>query len=192
MAMTLKGTMASAKNNIFGKAALRYVSFITAFIGVLFIVLHTDVTKTLITLLGVAFLLIGVLLCSGNFKILISDQKEKKKEAGLYLFVGVVLIVVGVLLLIYGNQISSYINLVIGILIGIYGLVVLVKYLIDVIKSKGKKAWPIINLVFSILLLTSGVLIAILFSPKVGTNSTYFVVVEIFATVTGGIGMLLY
>ena len=184
MAETLKNTALNAKNNILSKAAIRFVGLICAFIGVLILFLGTNITSTVIKLLSIIIILIGILLFSGNVKKLFS--KTNNKESTLYLLIGVLLIAISVLLFIFGDQISKWSNLFFGALIALYGLILLISF---IIKNKDKKVWFVICLIMSLLMIASGVLIALLFKFN---GNTYVTVVGIFASITGLSAMILY
>lgn len=184
MATTLKNTALGAKNNILSNAAIRYIGLICAFIGIMVLFLGTNITSTVIKLISIIVLLIGTLLFSGNIKKIFS--KNKGKETTLYMLLGLLMIAIGVLLLIFGEQISQWLNLFFGIIIALYGIVLLIHF---ALKKIANKAWFIICLIMSMLLIASGVLIALLFKFS---GSTYVDVVGIFATVTGISAMILY
>ena len=61
MATTLKNTQAGAKRNILSNSAIRYVGFVTAFIGVMLLMIGR-MTSTVIQLLSILLMLIGLLL----------------------------------------------------------------------------------------------------------------------------------
>ncbi len=186
MATTLKNTASGAKRNVLSKSAIRYVGFISAFTGMMILILGTNITSTVIQLIAIALLLVGVLLVSGNGKKLFSKSKENSKEVTLYLLLGVALIVVSILFLVFGSQISKWINLLFGIVIALFGLLHLINFFIG---KKGSKVTFALNIIVSILFLATGILVALLYQ----FNAHAFVTtVGVFATVTGALGLLLY
>lgn len=186
MATTLKNTASGARRNVLSKTAIRYVGFITAFIGIMILLLGTNITSTVIQLIAIAILLVGVLLTSGNAKKLFSKSKDNTKEVTLYLLIGLLFIAVSVLFLVLGNQISNWMNLIFGILIALFGIIHLMNFLIS---RKGSKMWFTINIIVAILFIATGVLIALLYEIYA---HAFVTTVGVFATVTGALGMLLY
>lgn len=184
MATTLKNTASGAKSNIFSNAAKRYIGFITAFVGAMILFLGTNITATVIQIVAITLLLIGILLFSGNVKKIF--KKQGSKDTSSYFLIGVLLIIVAILLLIFGGQISKWINLIVGVAIALYGLILLISYLI---KRKGSKGTYIFNVLVSVLLLATGTLVALLFEFN---GYTYVMVTGIFAATTGLISMIIY
>ena len=186
MATTMKNTLSSAKKNIFGKSALRCVGFICAFIGVMLLYLKANVTNTILQILAIFILLLGVLLTSSNFKMLINKNNTKKKDSTIYMLLGLLMIFLAIILFLFGNQITTVVNLLLGIVIAVYGLALTIYLFISV---KVKKNWFFVNLIIALLLLTSGILISLLYQYY---SQTYLLVVGIFATTSGGLSMILY
>lgn len=188
MARTAQNVFSGARNNLLGSAAIRYVGFVTAFFGIMHLLLGSTVIDAALKLIGVIMLLIGVLLCSGNLKLLFgkSTADDKKKGAIIYFFIGILLIILGVLLIVLLNNISKYVNLIIGILIAFYGLLILIN---SIVSRRKNKFWFTMDLIVSLLVIASGVLLALLFTF---TGHTYVLVTGIIATTAGGLAMLLY
>lgn len=186
MARTFKNTVSGAKNNILGNAAIRYVSFILAFVGIMTLVMGTSVTREVFVIVGIALLLVGVLLISGNLKLLFSKSAEKKKGASLYLLIGVLLLVCGVLLWVLASQISKWINLIFGILIAVYGLIILIRFILH---RKSNKFFMVLDCIICSLMIVSGVMLAISFKV---TDHTFVTITGVIATVAGGLGLITY
>ena len=188
MARTVNNSFSGAKNNILGNAALRYVGFVSAFFGVMMLVLKSNIGGQVMKLIGIVMLLFGVLLCSGNLKLLFSKNKssEKTKGASLYLLVGVLLVVGAVLLFIFADQVNKWLNLIVGILIALYGLLTLIKF---AMKKRSNKVLMVLDLIVAALLIASGIMLALLFKFN---GSTYVLATAIVATTAGGLAIILY
>lgn len=183
MATTLKNTQAGAKRNILSNSAIRYVGFVTAFIGVMLLMIGR-MTSTVIQLLSILLMLIGLLLFSGNIKKIFKKQNDK--DTTIYLLVGILMIAISVFLHLYGSQISKWIDLIIGIIIAVYGLIILINFSI---KKSGKKAKFVFNVIVSSLFIVTGILIALLFTVS---GHTFMIVTGVFATVTGLVSLIAY
>ncbi len=190
MARTMKNMFNGAKNDIFGNAAVRYAGFITALFGVMLLLLNNEqFFQSIIELVGVIMLLVGVLLCSGNLKTLFKKDKDKDKTKGatINLLIGILLIICGVLLVRFATDLNYYIYLIAGILIGVYGLLILIKFIIS---HRSNRFWLVMDFVIAGLLIVSGVMISL--CCKFGNVKAYAMTTGIIATVTGGIGIILY
>ena len=87
MATTVAGTKNSAKRNLLGNAGIRYVGLVTAFVGLVILLLGRNITSTILQIASIIFVLVGLLLFVGNLKKLIKDKKEK--DVVLFLLIGV-------------------------------------------------------------------------------------------------------
>ena len=77
MATTVNGTKNAAKRNLLGNAAIRYVGLVTAFVGLVILLLGRNITSTILKVASIVFVLVGLLLFVGNLKKLCSDKKKK-------------------------------------------------------------------------------------------------------------------
>ena len=75
MATTVTGTKNSAKKNLLGNAAIRYVGLISAFVGLVILLLGKNITNTILQVAAIVFVLVGLLLFVGNLKKLFADKK---------------------------------------------------------------------------------------------------------------------
>ena len=128
MATTVTGTKNGAKRNLLGNAGIRYVGLVSAFIGLVILLLGRNITSTILQVASIVFVLVGLLLFVSNLKKLFADKKEK--DIVLYVLIGALCLVVGVLLYMFGGTIAKWIDIILGVLIAIYGLACLVYYCI--------------------------------------------------------------
>ena len=172
--------------NIVSYTAIRLAGFAVAFFGIILLVLKNSSINIVLQLVGILLLLIGVLYVSTSIKKLIRKNLAKnKKDATLYLLLGLLIIAVGVLLLVFKSQLGKWINLIIGIIIAIYGLSLFIYFLV----KKGKRAWFIISIIAASLFLVSGVMQALIYFF---TSSTYVLITGIILTTTGAYALILY
>lgn len=184
MATTINSTKNSAKRNLLGNSAIRYVGLVCAFVGLVILLLGRNVTGTILQVASILFVLVGLLMFVGNLKKLFSDKKEK--DIVLYLLVGVLCLIVGILLYMYGGLIAKWIDIIIGVLLAIYGLVCLIYYCIH---QKKNKVLFVFDIILFALLIATGVMVALMY--KFG-GSTYLTIVGIIATTTGVFNVIMH
>lgn len=184
MATTVIGTKNSAKKNLLGNAAIRYVGLISAFVGLVILLLGKNITNTILQVTAIVFVLVGLLLFVGNLKKLFADKKEK--DIVLYLLIGVLSLAIGVLLYIYGGTIAKWIDIIIGVLLACYGLACLIYYCIH---KKANKVLFVFDIVLFALLIATGVMVALMFKFN---SSTYLTIVGIIATTTGVFNVVMH
>lgn len=184
MATTVSGTKNGAKKNLLGNAAIRYVGLVSAFVGLVVLLLGRNITDTILQISAIVFVLVGLLLFVGNLKKLIADKKEK--ELVLYLLIGVLCLAIGVLLYIYGGTIAKWIDIIVGVLLAGYGIACLIYYCIH---RKSNKVLFIFDVVLFALLIATGVMVALMY--KFG-GSTYLTIVGIIATTTGVFNVIMH
>ena len=184
MATTVAGTKNSAKRNLLGNAGIRYVGLVTAFVGLVILLLGRNITSTILQIASIVFVLVGLLLFVGNLKKLCTDKKEK--DVVLFLLIGVLCLAIGILLYFYGSTIAKWIDIIIGSILAIYGLACLIYYLIH---KKSNKVLFIFDIILFSLLLIAGVMVALMF--KFG-GSTYLTIVGIIATTTGVFNVIMH
>ena len=180
MATTISGTEKSAKRNILSQAAVRYVGLITAFCGLVFLILKQPLETILAdiaTISSIAFILVGLLLFVCNIKNVF--LKRNDKNTGYYILLGVLFIAVAILLLIFKQQACKWICIIFASLLAIYGILRLIKYL----TSKRKGVLYVIDIVLSLLLISVGVMIVLMGFIK--TSSVYLLILGINATILG-------
>ena len=184
MATTVSGTKNGARNNLLSNAAIRYIGLVCAFVGLVILLLGRNITNTILQIASIVFVLVGLLLFVGNFKKLCTNKKEK--DIVLYLLIGVVCLAIGVLLYIYGGMISKWIDIIIGVILAVYGLICLIYYCIH---KKSNKVLFFFDVVLFILLIVTGVMVALMY--KFG-GATYLTVVGIIATTTGVFNVIMH
>lgn len=182
MATTLKSTQNGAKRNILSRAAIKYVGLITSFIGLVLLITNSTITGSVMEISAILLLLIGILLFISNLKLIFASKSDK--EVVLQCLIGALFIILGVLLVLYGSQVSTWIDLAVGILIGTYGLILFISHIVN-----KRKKYFIFDIVLALLLVASGILIALLYEFS---SNTYKDVVAIFATVSGLLHVLFY
>lgn len=184
MATTVVGTKNGAKRNLLGNAGIRYVGLVSAFIGLVILLLGRNITSTILQVASIVFVLVGLLLFVSNLKKLFADKKEK--DIVLYVLIGALCLVVGVLLYLFGGTIVKWIDIILGVLIGIYGLACLVYYCIH---QKRNKTLFILDIIMFALLIATGVMVALMYKF---TGHTYLTVVGIIATTTGVLNVVMH
>ena len=182
MATTLKGTKNGAKRNILGKHAIRFIGLITCFMGLVLLILKQSITGQAIQIAAIVLLLVGILLFIGNLKLIFASKSDK--EVVLYFLIGLLFIFLGILLILYGGQVSQWIDLFIGICIAGYGLILFITYLFH----KNRKNL-VLDIILSFLFVVCGELICLL---KVFSNDIYVLVVAILSTITGLAHIIVY
>lgn len=177
MATTLNSTRNGAKRNLLSNAGIKYVGLVSAFVGLVILLLGRNITGTVLQIASIVFVLVGLLLFVSNLKKLF--KKSKEKEIVFYMLLGVFFIAIGVLGYIYGGTIAKWLDIIVGVLLAVYGLVCLIYFIVN---KNSNKALFIIDIVLFTLLLATGVMVALMF--KWG-GSTYLTIVGILATTTG-------
>ncbi len=171
------------KNYLFSNKTLRVIGLISAFIGIMLLMLNMNVTTITMQLIAILLALVGVYFISTNVKRF--GIKDKLKDALVYFLVGLILLALGIVVCIYASTISKWFYLILGVLIGIYGITIFIYFLI----KKGSKVVMTRNIIYSVLLVATGVMVALLFKF---TSQNYILSIGIVSTVTGVFGLLMY
>ena len=66
MATTVSGTKTSAKRNLLGNAAIRYAGLVAAFVGLVILLLGSNITSKILQIKSIVFVLVGLLLFVGK------------------------------------------------------------------------------------------------------------------------------
>lgn len=173
------------KNYLFSNKTLRVIGLISAFIGIMLLMLNMNVTTITMQLIAILLALVGVYFISTNVKRF--SIKDKLKDALVYFLVGLIMLALGIVVCIYANTISKWFYLILGILIGIYGITIFIYFLVKA--KKGNKLVLTRNIVYSVLLIATGVMVALLFKF---TLQNYILSIGIVSTVAGVFGLLMY
>lgn len=182
MTTTLKSTKNGAQRNILGKHGIRFIGLFTSFMGLVLLILKRSITGQAIQISAIVLMLIGILLFIGNLKLIFASKSNK--EVVLYLLIGLLFIFLAILLVLYGSQVSKWIDLFIGVCIALYGLVLFFSHL-----SYRRAKYFTLDIILSLLLVASGVLIALL---KVFSGEIYVLIVGIIATISGLSHIVMY
>lgn len=185
---TPKTEVKKAKKAPLSNTAIRFVGFLIAFLGIMFITTKESIISTLLNVLSVFLILWGLYLVSGSVKKLGSESTDKNK-AYLNLLLGLLMIVAGILIILYGTKLSPYFNIIVGCGIGIYGIMMLVKFICS---ARTKKTT--FGIIMSVLTIITGILVCLLYIPEIrsASNGVCYIVFGSFATAVGCLEIVCY
>lgn len=168
--------------------AIRFVGFLVAFLGIMFIMTKGGIVNSLLNVVSVFLLLWGLYLVSGSVKKLNGTTTDKNKIY-LNLLTGLLMIVAGILLIVFGGNLTSYFPIIAGCCIGVYGLLMLVKFL-----CSGKSRKATFGAVLGALTMVTGILICLLYVPQIASasNGVCYIVFGSFATAVGALEIICY
>lgn len=187
-AETPKSESKKVKKAPLSNTAIRFVGFLVAFLGIMFITTRAGIIGTMIDVLSVFFILWGLYLVSGSIKKLNKDSSDKNKIY-LNICIGLIMIVLGILLIVFGGRIQPYFIIIAGCCIGIYGIMMFIRFL-----CSGRTRKTTFNIVMSILTLITGILVCLLYINQIATvvSGICFVVFGAYATAVGCLEIICY
>lgn len=168
--------------------AIRFVGFLIAFLGIMFIMKKGGIVSSLLNVVSVFLLLWGLYLVSGSIKKLSGTTTDKNKIY-LNLMTGLLMMVAGILLLVYGDDLASYFPIIAGCCIGVYGILMLVRFL-----CSGRSRKATFGAVMGALTMVVGILICLLYVPDIAnaSNGVCYIVFGSFATAVGALEIICY
>lgn len=169
MAKTVKATTgtsasASAKRSPLSNVAVRLFGAILAFVGILLVVTKRAVPDMAVTVASTFFIVAGFFLTVSNFKKLIAGGSVAN-DVIIYFLFGIVLMVAGILLLVFKSSVVQWFIVLLGALISAYALATLIRF---IVRPRSKKLM-ILDIVFAVLAMIAGILIALLYVSEISS-----------------------
>lgn len=184
---TPKSEGKKVKNAPLSNTAIRFVGFLIAFLGIMFIMSKSAIIANLINVLSVFLILWGLYLVSGSAKKL--NRTTSNNKVYLNLCVGLLMIVGGILLIIFGGSLTPYFNIIAGCAIGLYGIMMVIRFLCS--EKSRKNTFSIVIGMFTVI---TGILICLLYVNQIATvaNQTCYIVFGSLATLVGCLEIVCY